>query len=102
MTKKPDKPSNKRSTGNFDLKFGIRLRGYRMDREMSQDDLAKLLNVSFQQVQKYEKGGSRVSMARFVELCDMFDVSAQDFLGDTLKTSKKDAPKPVNAETFKM
>ena len=41
---------------------------------MSQGDLAKRLGVSFQQVQKYEKGTNRVGAGRLPEIADMFGV----------------------------
>ena len=41
---------------------------------MSQGDLAKRLGVSFQQVQKYEKGTNRVGAGRLPQIADMFGV----------------------------
>ena len=41
---------------------------------MSQGDLAKRLGVSFQQVQKYEKGTNRVGAGRLPRIADIFGV----------------------------
>ena len=41
---------------------------------MSQGDLAKRLGVSFQQVQKYEKGANRVGAGRLPQIADTFGV----------------------------
>ena len=44
------------------------IRLLRLDRKMSQTELAKNLNVSFQQVQKYEKGTNRVGSGRLYKI----------------------------------
>lgn len=42
---------------------------------MTQDDLGKALGISFQQIQKYEKGVNRVSASRLYEICKILNVS---------------------------
>jgi transcriptional regulator with XRE-family HTH domain len=44
-----------------DVHIGARMRGRRKQIEMSQEGLAQAIGVSFQQVQKYERGANRVS-----------------------------------------
>lgn len=51
----------------MDIAFGQRLRQCREDRKISQADLGRECNVSFQQIQKYEKGTNRVSFSRITE-----------------------------------
>lgn len=46
---------------NTDAKIGAAIRTRRKDRGWSQADLAKSIGVTYQQVQKYETGGNRVS-----------------------------------------
>lgn len=41
---------------------------------MSQSDLAKALGITFQQVQKYERGSNRVSVGKLYRLADILDV----------------------------
>jgi transcriptional regulator with XRE-family HTH domain len=41
---------------------------------MTQEHLAQELKLSFQQIQKYEHGISRVSAARLYEICQVLDV----------------------------
>jgi len=41
---------------------------------MSQGDLARRLGVSFQQIQKYEKGANRVGAGRLPQIARIFDV----------------------------
>lgn len=54
--------------------IGARMRDRRTKLGLSQSDLAQTLGVSFQQVQKYEKGVNRVSAARLFEICKALKV----------------------------
>src|SRR5882757_5297778 len=51
-----------------DVEVGRRVRIRRQQLSMSQTDLANELKLTFQQVQKYEKGTNRVSCSRLVEM----------------------------------
>jgi transcriptional regulator with XRE-family HTH domain len=53
-----------RASTKFDIYMGERIREARISVGMTQDELGNLLGVSFQQIQKYEKGVNRVSGAR--------------------------------------
>jgi transcriptional regulator with XRE-family HTH domain len=53
---------------------------------MSQEQLAKELGVSFQQIQKYEKGVNRVSAARLFEICQALKVSLSSMFERDPKT----------------
>ena len=55
-------------THPVDLYVGRRIRARRMQLGVSQEVLAKGLGVSFQQIQKYEKGVNRVSCSMLVEI----------------------------------
>ncbi len=57
-----------RRSGAYDAEIGKRIRAQRLSRGMSQEDLADRLGVTFQQLQKYEKGANRVSAARLREI----------------------------------
>jgi transcriptional regulator with XRE-family HTH domain len=46
---------------------------------ISQGELGKKLNLSFQQVQKYEKGTTRVGASRLQHLCKILDVQVSYF-----------------------
>jgi transcriptional regulator with XRE-family HTH domain len=50
------------------------MRERRLQVNMTQDDLGKALGISFQQIQKYEKGVNRVSASRLYELCKVLNV----------------------------
>ena len=52
----------------LDIAIGQRIRERRRSMGLSQQDLAEALGVSFQQVQKYERGANRISFSRLVEV----------------------------------
>lgn len=62
--------------------LGARLRGYRNYRGLSQSDLGKHLGVTFQQVQKYEKGVNRISGMRILEIAKLLGISVSTLLGE--------------------
>ena len=79
---------NPRSAGSLDVHFGEKLRAQRLMTKMSQDDLAKALGLTFQQIQKYEKGANRMSAATIVRIAAALDVDVQYFF-DELPTGAK-------------
>ena len=48
---------------------------------MSQEELGKALGVSFQQVQKYEKGTNRISSGRLIQIVNALQCSVTDLIG---------------------
>ena len=64
-----------------DVKIGQRIRIQRRTMGLSQAVLADRLGLTFQQVQKYEKGANRVSAARLKEISRILEVSTNDLLG---------------------
>ena len=63
-----------RSAGKPDIELGRRIRLRRIELEISQSELADKLGVSFQQVQKYEKGVNRVGANRLQQTATALDV----------------------------
>jgi transcriptional regulator with XRE-family HTH domain len=51
-----------------DIYIGTRIRARRIAIGMSQENLANAIGLTFQQVQKYERGGNRVSGSRLLDL----------------------------------
>lgn len=80
-TKKLFPPPNKRGVGKDDAQIGGRLRAMRIDRKMSQQELGEALGVSFQQIQKYEKGVNRVSAARLNQIAQVLKTTPQMLAG---------------------
>jgi transcriptional regulator with XRE-family HTH domain len=56
--------NDERAANAVDRKVGQRVRSRRLEIGMSQERLAELLGVTFQQVQKYEKGVNRIAVSR--------------------------------------
>ena len=69
-----------RSAGKPDIELGKRIRLRRLEQKISQVELPDKLGVSFQQVQKYEKGVNRVGAARLQQLAEALGVSFQQIL----------------------
>lgn len=63
-----------RSSNPVDLHVGARVRLRRKMLGMSQDQLAKALNLTFQQVQKYERGANRISASKLYTIACQLSV----------------------------
>ena len=74
MKKAKGKISPRRASA-VDKYIGARMREQRLALGMSQERLGKELGVSFQQIQKYERGVNRVSAARLYSICKALNVS---------------------------
>ena len=68
-----------RSAGKSDIELGKRIRLRRVEQKISQAELGDKLGVSFQQVQKYEKGVNRVGAARLQQIASALDVPVTFF-----------------------
>jgi transcriptional regulator with XRE-family HTH domain len=62
-----------------DVFVGSRVRLQRLIKQMSQDKLGAALGVTFQQVQKYERGANRVSASRLWGMAEILDVPIEFF-----------------------
>lgn len=91
MAANPPKP-NARSPDPIDVAVGQKIRIRRRLLDMSQDELGQALGVSFQQIQKYEKGTNRVSASRLQRMAAVLHVPATYFFpnagGDTTQVSE--------------
>ncbi|WP_119272312.1 helix-turn-helix domain-containing protein [Taklimakanibacter deserti] len=74
----------KRDPNFVDRHVGNRVRMRRLLVGMSQEKLGELLGITFQQVQKYEKGSNRVSASRLYQIARVLGVPVQ-FFYDELK-----------------
>ncbi len=57
-----------------DLHVGARVRAERVRRGLSQSALANAIGVTFQQVQKYERGANRISASMLLRIANSLDV----------------------------
>ncbi len=77
----------KKSTGSIDKEIGSRVRMRRVSIGMSQEKLGDMLGLTFQQVQKYEKGMNRISVSRLVEIAKILSVDIHFFFNG-IKSAK--------------
>jgi transcriptional regulator with XRE-family HTH domain len=70
----PKKPSNP-----VDKYVGTRVRMRRIMMEMTQEKLGNALGLTFQQVQKYEKGTNRIGASRLHKIADVLNVPVAFF-----------------------
>jgi transcriptional regulator with XRE-family HTH domain len=68
-----------RTCGPADAKLGEKIRIRRTAAGMSQSELGEALGVSFQQIQKYEKGANRVSAVRLEQIATALNESISYF-----------------------
>ena len=72
-----------------DIHVGSRVRLRRTLRGMSQQRLAGELGLTFQQVQKYERGANRIGASRLYELSEVLDVPPSFFFEGITGTGKR-------------
>jgi transcriptional regulator with XRE-family HTH domain len=62
-----------------DVTVGNRVREFRIRKGLSQQVLGEQVGVSFQQVQKYERGTNRMGSSRLIQIADVLDVPVSSF-----------------------
>lgn len=67
-----------------DITVGANIRRIRELRRMPQEKLAAAIGVTFQQVQKYEKGANRVSASKLALIAQALACTITDLFGDTI------------------
>ncbi len=84
-----------------DIHVGQRLKQLRTARKLSQTDLGKSLELSFQQIQKYEAGSNRISASRLFELGQVLNVELTYFFDgiDGKKPTREDDTSTMAAAT---
>jgi transcriptional regulator with XRE-family HTH domain len=70
----------------LDIALGSRIRLRRRELGLSQEQLARQIGITFQQVQKYEHGANRVSFSRLVEISQALKCGVMDIIGDLDKS----------------
>jgi transcriptional regulator with XRE-family HTH domain len=79
---------DERAPNAIDQKLGQRVRSRRLELGMSQERLAELLGITFQQVQKYERGANRIAASRLHDLAIALDMPVARFF-DGLSVARK-------------
>ena len=68
--------------GNFNRHLGSKLRMRRLALGLTQTKVAQAINVTFQQIQKYEKGTNGISSLRIMQLGNILKVPVMYFFED--------------------
>ena len=84
----------------IDIHVGSRMRMRRIAVGMSQEKLAKALGLTFQQVQKYEKGANRMGSSRLQQAADVLGVAAAFFFEGAGGGPYGSAPSPAYIDDF--
>ena len=63
------------------MKYNEKLRELREDRDLTQRDVAEMLDTTQQQIYKYESGLQEMTVSRLAKLCRFYGVSADYILG---------------------
>ena len=82
-----------------DVHVGSRVRMRRTLLGLSQEKLGEAIGLTFQQVQKYERGANRFSASRLFDLARILDVSVDYFFEDLDQPAPSSVP-AESAETF--
>ena len=67
----------------WDVASGLRIRKLRLDKEWTIEDVARLLNIGFSSIAKYERGEQQPPADKLAMLADLYGVSVDYLLGRT-------------------
>lgn len=79
-----------KSISNDDVKIGHRIKARRQVVGLSQSALGKAIGVTFQQVQKYEKGTNRVSAGSLIKIARALNTDPHALLGTNMNGAVED------------
>jgi transcriptional regulator with XRE-family HTH domain len=103
INKDKDNIMTKIAAAEFNKKVGYRLYLRRKISNLTQKNIAKYLNITFQCVQKYEKGQIALSLYNLYKLASLFNVDINYFLQDINKeneTISKNNIQNIHLETL--
>jgi transcriptional regulator with XRE-family HTH domain len=79
----------------IDIHVGAKVKSRRLMLGLSQEELASAIGLTFQQVQKYERGTNRISVSRLVDICRALKVPFSYFLDGSAMAGRKPALRGV-------
>lgn len=87
-----------------DVTVGNRVREMRIRKGLSQQALGDQVGISFQQIQKYERGTNRMGSSRLVQIADVLDVPVSSFFEGLGKAEPSDVETggPLNVKASKV
>jgi transcriptional regulator with XRE-family HTH domain len=78
------KLDTKKLEQDINTKITKKIKLLRVLNNISQSELADLLNISFQQLQKYEKGVSKITASKLCIIAKIFNINHDFFLQDSM------------------
>jgi transcriptional regulator with XRE-family HTH domain len=84
----------RRKSDPLDAMVGAKVRVFRINRGISQTALAEKLGVTFQQVQKYEKGANRIGASRLSQIATALDISIAELFEPSREKKAADIDSP--------
>lgn len=90
QAKTSDKHVRARRADNRDAEVGRRVRSRRLECRLSQTELADRIGVTFQQVQKYEKGVNRIGAGRLQRISEALEVPISFFFGGGTPSTQRE------------
>lgn len=90
--KSSDRRASKGFPNPIDVHVGERLRQRRTLLGLTQVRIAELTGLTFQQIQKYERGANRISSSRLYDLARVLDVSIPYFFEGMSSETQKQSP----------
>ena len=94
----------KKAPNPIDKHVGARVRMRRMMLSMSQEKLGDALGLTFQQIQKYEKGANRIGASRLQQIAQILQVQVSFFFEGTPHapghSGMSEAPSPAYVSDF--
>lgn len=79
----------------IDVQIGGLIRDRRAAAGLTQAELGKAIGVTFQQVQKYERGVNRVSAAALLKVADALQCNVADLYGDPDPTGRSPSERAI-------
>lgn len=86
----------RRTPDPLDVAAGCKLRAARVAANLSQTQLGQAIGVTFQQIQKYERGTNRISVSALIGMAEALDVPPAALLPRVMAEGKA-APDPLAA-----
>lgn len=78
---------------NFSI-IGVRLKQARLNKKITQEKLAEMIDVSVTYISRIERGSTNINLKRLSELCDILEVSE----GEILNGTSNNSPSYLNKE----
>jgi len=83
---------------NFNKHLGSKLRMRRLSLGLTQTKVAQAINVTFQQIQKYEKGTNGINSLRVMQLSNFLKVPVVFFFNDYPEYAKQQSNEEIDLE----